>query len=85
MITYIAMAIQEPISRNSGWYHDTKNVETIYPGNNFDSEATAEESKKIIKNRLQEFYNSPKTAIKFYLDKISSTWIEPAFQTLWWS
>ena len=23
--------------------------------------------------------------IKFYQDKICSTWIEPAFQTLWWS
>ena len=85
MITYIAMAMLKPYSRNSGWYHDSINVETIYPGNNFDEEKTIEASKEIIINRLKEFYHAPKMMIKFYQDKICSTWIEPAFQTLWWS
>lgn len=85
MITYIAMSIQEPITHNSGWYHDVRTVETIYPGNNFEKQATINESKEIIKERLQEFYNNPKIAQQFYLDKIASTWLEPAYQTLWWS
>lgn len=85
MITYIAMAILKPYSRNSGWYHDSINVETIYPGNDFDEEKTKQASKETIINRLKEFYHAPKMMIKFYQDKICSTWIEPAFQTLWWS
>ena len=85
MLTYIAMAMLKPYSRNSGWYHDSINVETIYPGNSFDEEKTIEASKEIIINRLKEFYHAPKMMIKFYQDKICSTWIEPAFQTLWWS
>ncbi len=85
MITYIAMSIQAPGSRNSGWYHDSKTVETIYHGNSFDSIKTAIESEEIIKNRLREFKESPKEAKRFYSDKINSTWLEPAFQTFWWS
>lgn len=85
MITYIAMSIQAPGSRNSGWYHDSKTVETIYHGNDFDSEKTVKESKEIIRNRMNEFKDNPKEAKEFYLDKIKSTWIEPAFQTFWWS
>ena len=86
MIAYVAMSIQEPLeTRNSGWYHDGKNVEMLYPENNFDSEATNQASKQIIKQRLKEFLNSPDKMRDFYIDKIASTWIEPAFQTLWWA
>ena len=65
MITYIAMAMLKPYSRNSGWYHDSINVETIYPGNNFDEEKTIEASKELLINRLKEFYHAPKMMIKF--------------------
>ena len=86
MIAYVAMSIQEPVeTRNSGWYHDGKNVEMLYPENNFDAEATSQASKQIIKQRLKEFRNSPEKIREFYIDKIASTWIEPAFQTLWWA
>ena len=85
MIAYIAMSIQERVSRNSGWYHDYRNVETMYYGNKCDAKKTAEESKEIILDRLEEFKNNPKMAEYFYLDKIKSTWLEPAYQTLWWA
>lgn len=86
MIAYVAMSIQAPVeTRNSGWYHDGKNVEMLYPENNFDSKETSQASKEIIKQRLKEFRSSPKTMRDFYVDKIASTWIEPAFQTLWWA
>lgn len=85
MITYIAMSIQKPVSRNSGWYHDTNNVETIYPGCSFDEEKTIEKSMEIIKIRFGEFIAYPGSCVKFFQDKICSTWIEPAFQTFWWS
>ena len=86
MIAYVAMSIQAPVeTRNSGWYHDGKNVEILYPENDFDSEETSKASKEIIKQRLKEFHGSPETMRDFYVDKIASTWIEPAFQTLWWA
>jgi hypothetical protein len=86
MITYIAMGMdQKPISRNSGWYGETTNVETIYHASGFSSEDTKNVSKMMINNRLKYFVEHPVIAIKFYQDKICSTWLEPAFQTLWWA
>ena len=83
MISYIAMGIQKPATRNAGWYNEGKNVEAIYNDNNYNTEAAKAESIEIIKNRLEEFISSPKTFIKFYADKILSTWCEPAFQGIW--
>lgn len=85
MITYVAMGIQEKTSRPSGWYHDTSNVESIYTAAGYDIEKTKEKSLEIIKERVNAFCKYPVMMIKFYQDKICSTWIEPAFQTMWWS
>ena len=86
MVTYIAMSInQKPISRNSGWYGEETTVETIYHASSFNYQDTANVSKMIISDRLKYFINNPLIAIKFYQDKICSTWIEPAFQTIWWA
>lgn len=85
MITYVAMAIQEKTSRPSGWYHDSSNVEIIYTQAEYDIEKTKEKSMEIITERVKAFCKYPVMMIKFYQDKICSTWIEPAFQTMWWS
>ena len=47
------------------------------------NEKASECSKEEIKKRLNEMLNNPKEAITYYGDKILSTWIEPAFQTIW--
>lgn len=83
MISYIAMGIQKPATRNAGWYNESKNVEAIYAQNNYNKNETTEESIEIIKNRLNDFLDSPISFVKFYADKILSTWCEPAFQTIW--
>jgi hypothetical protein len=83
MISYVAMGISQPITRSAGWYGDILNVENLYSEANFDEEQTKQNSYAVIKDRLKEFGNSPKTFVKFYLDKILSTWCEPTFQTIW--
>ena len=83
MISYIAMGIQKPATRNAGWYNESKNVEAIYAQNNYNKNETTKESIEIIKNRLNNFLDSPISFVKFYADKILSTWCEPAFQTIW--
>ena len=83
MIAYVAMGIEQPITRSAGWYNEGKNVETIYSDNNYDLDLTKQESTDIIKSRIKEFINSPKNCIKFYADKILSTWCEPSFQGIW--
>lgn len=85
MVAYVAMAIQERTSRPSGWYHDNKNVEIIYTESGYDSDKAKERSLELISERLTAFCKYPVMMIKFYQDKICSTWIEPAFQTIWWS
>jgi hypothetical protein len=83
MISYIAMGISQPITRSAGWYGDILNVESLYANANFDTKQTKQDSYTVIKDRLKEFAYSPKTFVKFYLDKILSTWCEPTFQTIW--
>ena len=83
MIAYVAMGIEQPITRSAGWYNEGKNVETIYSDNNYDLDLTKQESTDIIKSRIKEFINSPQNCIKFYADKILSTWCEPSFQGIW--
>lgn len=85
MSSYIAMGIYEPVDRASGWYNAEFNVESVYIENNYDSKSTNEESIDVIKNRALYFVKNPKDMIRFYADKIASTWLEPSFQTLWFS
>lgn len=85
MITYIAMGISENKNRSPGWYNDDFNVETVYIENNNDSVATSEYSKREIVNRLKFFIKNPSEFIEYYNEKIYSTWLEPTFQSLWFS
>ena len=83
MLTYIAMGLEQPVTRSAGWYHEDKNVESIYIENKYDANSTKADSIEIIKDRLNTFIHSPKTTIKFFADKVLSTWCEPSFQTIW--
>ncbi len=85
MITYVAMGIAEEVDRAPGWYNAGFNVETVYIENNNDSKATSEYSKQEIKNRLKFFIENPSKFIDYYNEKVYSTWLEPTFQTLWFS
>lgn len=83
MITYIYMGIAKQEDRASGWYNAEVNVEKTFLENEFDIEKTKQESKQEIQKRVQEFLKNPIEGLKFYADKIASTWLEPAFQTIW--
>ena len=83
MISYIQMGMAEKVDRAAGWYNAVVNVEAIFRNNDFDEEKTSEYSKTEITKRLNQMLNNPKDAIVYYGDKILSTWIEPAFQTIW--
>ena len=85
MSSYIAMGMYESIDRASGWYNGKFNVESVYIDNGYDSDKANEESINVIKDRLTYFIKNPKEMIKYYSDKIASTWAEPTFQTLWFS
>ena len=85
MISYIAMGIQEPIDRQSGWYHPSINVESIYIEANNDEKQAKEKSIELINDRIEVFKKDLSIFKWYYKDKICSTWLEPAFQTLWWA
>lgn len=85
MSAYIAMGIYEKFDRPSGWYNAEFNVESVYIDNDYNSEKANEESINVIKDRIVYFVNNPKEMLLFYGEKIASTWLEPAFQTLWFS
>lgn len=83
MISYIQMGMADKIDRASGWYNAGVNVEKSYAENNYDVDKTKESSKQYIINRISYFAHNPVTFVKYYLDKVISTWTEPSFQAIW--
>lgn len=83
MISYIHMGMAPKADRAAGWYNINVNVEKIFAENQFNIEKSSEYSKQEILKRINNFKDNPSEAFKFYIDKILSTWIEPAFQTIW--
>ena len=83
MVSYIHMGMARPSDRASGWYNAEVNVEKTFEEAGYQPEVASKMSKEGIKERLKDMMNTPIDTIKFYGDKILSTWLEPAFQTLW--
>ena len=81
MITYVYMGMAETQTRTSGWY--TGEILKTYEKNNYDNNETSKETQESIKNRIKYFYNNPKEFMKYYYEKIGSTWLNPTFQTVW--
>ena len=85
MISYIAMGMYKQVDRAPGWYNKEFNVESVYEDNGFDTGKTKQASMQVIKDRLDYFKNNLNEFIDYYAKKIGSTWLEPAFQTIWTS
>ncbi len=83
MISYVYMGMSEPTDLSAGWYNDT--TVNLFRENNYDVKKTSEASKALIKERLLYFSKNPKEFLGFYAEKISSTWLNPTFQTIWCS
>ena len=79
-IAWIAMGMQET-GMAPGWYNGY-NADT-YLNNDCDSEKTAEEAQKYIRERMTYFAENPIYTIKFYTKKMLSQWCEPTFGGIW--
>lgn len=82
MLSYVYMGMQET-TNTPGWY--TSFVVNIYAKHSFKTDPAAEESKALIKERLNYFSTHPEEFIGYYAQKIGSTWLNPTFQTVWCS
>lgn len=68
MISYMYMGIAEPLNLSSGWY--TADVVKIYENNNYDYESSSEESKELLKERINYLAQNPGYTIKYFGDKL---------------
>ena len=62
------MGIAEPLNLSSGWY--TADVVKIYENNNYDYESSSEESKELLKERINYLAQNPGYTIKYFGDKL---------------
>lgn len=75
------MGLRDESDRLGGWY-DGYNYYT-YEELNYDTSACNEIAIETIKTRLREFIDSPKYMLRFFRQKIESTWCDPLFQSIW--
>ena len=78
--SYIAMGMQEG-ERAPGWYNEY--VNTNYAGSGYDEKTQKENALDQIGTQIKRFKNSPKEAIRFYLQKTASQWNNPTFEAFW--
>ena len=65
----------------AGWYTGT--TVKLLKECNYDSHKAAKESVKLFKENIKEMVKNPEKGIKFYSEKILSTWTEPSFLMIW--
>lgn len=79
-IMWVQMGLKE------GWFgygtYDGSTVD-IYKKCGYDSILTANEGKRIIKERLGEFVKDPIYGISFLFEKTALQWCEPTYQSIW--
>lgn len=78
---WIAMGLQESPERAPGWYNNY--VADVYEETHKNSTEADVLAKEEIANRLDTFAHNPLYAVDFFTRKITSTWAEPTFQSLW--
>jgi hypothetical protein len=81
MIAWMAMGFSEGHAA-PGWYREDHTV-TAFERSGHDPEATAENAKQVLKERIALFRANPKMALRFFSDKFKSQWNEPSFGSLW--
>ena len=83
MISYIYMGIAPGGVYPPGWY--TGDVEVIYNESGFDKEESAEITKPLLLDRLSYLVQHPIYTLKYFGEKLETTWLNPTFQVLWCS
>lgn len=82
MISFIFMGLSEGSNdRASGWYNGV--TKYLYYTNKMDDKAIKETSVAWIFQRIGKMMHNPNETSLFFLEKISSTWLEPTYQSIW--
>ncbi|KXT72611.1 Integral membrane protein [Streptococcus sp. DD10] len=83
LISYVTMGLRDDPNRATlgGWYdgYNTKILKRF----NYDEEKASNQAKEDLLKRLAIFFQQPSYALKFFYEKIRSTWTEPTFQSIW--
>lgn len=81
MIAWMAMGFSEGHA-GPGWYKEDNTV-SYFIESGMDSAATADNAKKVIKERLAYFGANPGEGFRFFSEKLRSQWNEPTYESLW--
>ena len=80
MLGYLYIGMADNKIKTSGWYIEIP--VNVYKKNNGNVESTKEIDMYFIKERVNELLRNPKELLRFYADKLASTWLNPTFQTV---
>jgi len=82
-IAYITMGLRDDPNRQTlgGWY-DAYNTK-ILKRNKYNENLATEMATRDLKNILIHFSKHPAYALRFFYEKVKSTWTEPTFQSIW--
>ncbi len=81
MIAWMAMGLSEGHA-GPGWYSEEHTV-NAFRASGADTEATAENARQVIKERLEYFRENPREALRFFSVKLRTQWNEPSYESLW--
>ena len=81
MIAWMAMGMSQGHA-GPGWYKEDHTVE-FFMDSGMDTEATAENARKVIKQRAAYFAENPGQGLRFFSEKLRSQWNEPSYESLW--
>lgn len=82
-IAYVTMGLRDDPNRQTlgGWY-DAYNTK-ILKRNQYDEKKATAMATQDLKDILLNFSKHPGYALKFFYEKVKSTWTEPTFQSIW--
>ena len=78
---WIAMGLRDESSKLGGWYDGFNYSE--FEKNNYDSKQSGKVAMESIIESFDRFRKSPQYTIRFFRQKIESTWCDPLFQSIW--
>ncbi len=81
MWSFVAMGLHENEAFCDGWYDNSTFV--TYEESGYDADEQKKTAIADIQNRLAEFQNDKRQAVRFFSRKIASQWNNPTFQCFW--
>lgn len=82
-ILYIGMGTDiDNCSRGPGWW-DGSNTRVFCVEADYDPQIAGELGRQRLADNLQKILSEPRRAIRFFWDKVASTWCDPLYQSTW--